>query len=84
MVQNSRKVRVITISKTCSVRWFLYLRPMDTNTAVEDKRVVTLELPGTVVDQLKARARRNQRSLSGELRFVLINSLERVEEAEAE
>jgi len=43
-------------------------------TEVEDRRVVTIELPVDVIADLKAQARRNQRSFSGELRYILIQA----------
>lgn len=55
---------------------FYTVEPMDTNAVQEDKRVVTIELPASVFAKLKARAKENQRSLSGEIRYVLITNAE--------
>lgn len=53
---------------------------MTSTETAEDRRFVTIELPAAVVDKLKDRARRNQRSFSGELRYVLIRSAEESDE----
>lgn len=45
-----------------------------TSTQKEDKRIVTIELPANVITDLKVQAARNQRSLSGEMRYILINA----------
>lgn len=37
---------------------------------------MTIELPTLVFTTLKARAKQNQRSLSGEIRYILITSAE--------
>jgi plasmid stability protein len=50
---------------------------METTQNITEKQVVTVELPVDVVQQLRRRAKENQRSLSGEVRFVLISSIEK-------
>jgi plasmid stability protein len=45
-----------------------------TSTEIEDRRIVTIELPVDVIADLKAQAKANQRSFSGELRFILIQA----------
>jgi plasmid stability protein len=58
---------------TYAVQCFLYTRHM-TSTEIEDRRIVTIELPVDVIADLKAQAKANQRSFSGELRFILIQA----------
>lgn len=76
MWAGSAKCAVFLMWASCAVRGFLHDGGMSNNSTVEDKRVVTIELPADVIAKLKERAKRNQRSFSGELRWVLITSAE--------
>jgi len=53
---------------------FATLNHMDTHIVSDEKRVLTIELPASVVEKLKTRAKKNERSLAGELRYILTNS----------